>query len=124
MIPIDVLFTPLAIAGFITGIVVAFLAGRVRGDPPNVIVMSALGSGIALAALAWANAFGGEERTAAERGRRAWSEPVGHRQRALPTPDHPLTQGLAGTTTPARIPRTSQGARAGRAAPIPECYPT
>ncbi|HYI67559.1 MAG TPA: hypothetical protein VEW95_11585 [Candidatus Limnocylindrales bacterium] len=59
MIPIDVLFTPLAIAGFITGIVVAFLAGRVRGDPPHVIVMSALGSGIALAALAWANAFGG-----------------------------------------------------------------
>ncbi len=59
MIPIDVLFTPLAIAGFITGIVVAFLAGRVRGDPSHVIVMSALGSGIALAALAWANAFGG-----------------------------------------------------------------
>jgi len=59
MIPLDVLFTPLAIAGFITGVVVALLAGRVRGDPPNVIVMSALGSGIALAALAWANAFGG-----------------------------------------------------------------
>ena len=59
MIPLEVLFTPLAIAGFLTGVVVAFLAGRVRGDPPHVIVMSALGSGIALAALAWANAFGG-----------------------------------------------------------------
>ena len=59
MIPLEVLFTPLAIAGFLTGVVLAFLAGRVRGDPPHVIVMSALGSGIALAALAWANAFGG-----------------------------------------------------------------
>jgi hypothetical protein len=59
MIPTDILFSPLAIAGFVTGIVVAFLAGRVRGDPANVIVMSAIGSGLALAALAWANAFGG-----------------------------------------------------------------
>jgi hypothetical protein len=39
-------------------VVVAYLAGRVRRDPGNVIVMSALGSGIALAALAWANSFG------------------------------------------------------------------
>jgi hypothetical protein len=31
----------------------------VRRDPGNVIAMSAIGSGIALAALAWANAFGG-----------------------------------------------------------------
>lgn len=59
MIPTDILLSPLAIAGFVTGIVVAFLAGRVRGDPANVIVMSAIGSGLALAALAWANAFGG-----------------------------------------------------------------
>ncbi len=59
MIPTEILFSPLAVAGFVTGIVVAFLAGRVRGDPANVIVMSALGSGLALAALAWANAFGG-----------------------------------------------------------------
>ena len=59
MIPAEVLFSPLSIAGFITGVVVAFLAGRVRGDPANVIVMSAFGSGIALAALAWANSFGG-----------------------------------------------------------------
>lgn len=59
MIPIDVLLSPLAIAGFVTGVVVAFLAGRVRRDPPQVIVMSALGSGLALAALAWANTFGG-----------------------------------------------------------------
>lgn len=58
MIPTEVLFSPLAIAGFITGVVVAYLAGRVRRDPGNVIVMSALGSGIALAALAWANSFG------------------------------------------------------------------
>lgn len=58
MIPTEILFSPLAIAGFVTGVVVAFLAGRVRRDPPNVIVMSALGSGIALAGLAWANAFG------------------------------------------------------------------
>jgi hypothetical protein len=58
MIPTEVLFSPLAIAGFATGVVVAYLAGRVRRDPANVIVMSALGSGIALAALAWANSFG------------------------------------------------------------------
>ena len=59
MIPVDVLFNPLAVAGFVTGVVVAFLAGKARRDPGNVIVMSAIGSGIALAALAWANAFGG-----------------------------------------------------------------
>jgi hypothetical protein len=59
MIPTDILFSPLAIAGFVTGIVVAFLAGRVRHDPGPVIVMSAIGSGLALAGLAWANAFGG-----------------------------------------------------------------
>ncbi|MBA3586907.1 MAG: hypothetical protein H0W41_04625 [Chloroflexi bacterium] len=59
MIPTDFLFSPLAIAGFVTGVVVAYLAGRVRGDPGQVIVMSAIGSGIALAGLAWANAFGG-----------------------------------------------------------------
>jgi hypothetical protein len=59
MIPGEVLFSPLAIAGFVTGVAVAFLAGRVRKDPANVIVMSAMGSGIALAGLAWANAFGG-----------------------------------------------------------------
>jgi hypothetical protein len=39
--------------------VVAYLAGRVRRDPTNVIVMSAIGSGFALAGLAWARAFGG-----------------------------------------------------------------
>lgn len=59
MIPVDVLFSPLAIAGFVTGVIVAFLSGRVRGDPAHVMVMSGLGSGLALAALAWANAFGG-----------------------------------------------------------------
>jgi hypothetical protein len=59
MIPTDIMFSPLAIAGFVTGVVVAFLAGRVRGDPRPVIVMSAIGSGLALAGLAWANAFGG-----------------------------------------------------------------
>jgi peptidoglycan/LPS O-acetylase OafA/YrhL len=59
MIPVDILLSPLAIAGFVTGVVVAFLAGRVRQDPPHVILMSALGSGLALAALAWANEFGG-----------------------------------------------------------------
>lgn len=59
MIPTDILFSPLAIAGFVTGVVVAVLAGRVRGDPGHVIVMSGIGSGIALAALAWANGFGG-----------------------------------------------------------------
>jgi 4-hydroxybenzoate polyprenyltransferase len=58
MIPVDVLLNPLAVAGFITGVVVALLAGKSRGDPAHVIVMSAIGSGIALAALAWANAFG------------------------------------------------------------------
>lgn len=60
MIPSEVLFSPLAVAGFVTGVVVAFLAGRVRRDPPHVIVMSAIGSGIALAGLAWANAYGGD----------------------------------------------------------------
>ena len=30
MIPTEILFSPLAIAGFVTGVVVAFLAGRVR----------------------------------------------------------------------------------------------
>lgn len=59
MIPLEVIFSPLALAGFVTGVVVAFLAGRARGDPGHVIVMSAFGSGVALAALAWANAFGG-----------------------------------------------------------------
>ncbi|MEO6579268.1 MAG: hypothetical protein ABIO99_10275 [Candidatus Limnocylindria bacterium] len=59
MIPADILLSPLAITGFVTGVVVAFLAGRVRRDPAHVIVMSAIGSGLALAALAWANAFGG-----------------------------------------------------------------
>lgn len=59
MIPTEILFSPLAIAGFVTGVVVAFLAGRVRGDPGAVIAMASLGSGLALAGLAWANAFGG-----------------------------------------------------------------
>ena len=59
MIPSEILFSPLAVAGFVTGVVVAFLAGRVREDPANVIAMSAVGSGIALAGLAWANAYGG-----------------------------------------------------------------
>jgi hypothetical protein len=59
MIPADVLFSPLAIAGFVTGVVVAFLAGRVRRDPGSVIVLASIGSGTALAGLAWANAFGG-----------------------------------------------------------------
>ncbi|MEO5986973.1 MAG: hypothetical protein ABIW50_03440 [Candidatus Limnocylindria bacterium] len=59
MIPTDILFSPLAIAGFVTGVIVAFLAGRVRGDPAPIILMSATGSGLALAALVWANAFGG-----------------------------------------------------------------
>ncbi len=59
MIPVDILFSPLAIAGFVTGVVVAFLAGRVRQDPSQVIFMSAIGSGLALAGLVWANAFGG-----------------------------------------------------------------
>ena len=59
MIPTEILFSPLAIAGFVTGVVVAYLAGRVRRDPVNAIAMSGLGSGIALAGLAWANAFGG-----------------------------------------------------------------
>ena len=48
MIPTEILFSPLAIAGFVTGVVVAFLAVRVRGDQANVIVMSAIGSGVAL----------------------------------------------------------------------------
>ena len=59
MIPIEILLSPLAVAGFVTGLVVGFLAGRVRSDEPTVIVMSGFGSGIALAGLAWANAFGG-----------------------------------------------------------------
>jgi hypothetical protein len=59
MIPSEVLFSPLAIAGFVTGVVVAFLAGRVRRDSGQVIATSAVGSGIALAGLAWANAYGG-----------------------------------------------------------------
>ena len=42
-----------------TGVVLAYLAGRVRVDPANVIAMSGIGSGVALAGLAWANAFGG-----------------------------------------------------------------
>ena len=57
MIPTEVLFSPLAIAGFVTGVVVALIAGRVRGDPGSVIAMSAIGSGLALAGLAWASAF-------------------------------------------------------------------
>lgn len=59
MIPVEILLSPLAIAGFVTGLVVGFMAGRVRSDDPGVIARSALGSGIALAGLAWANAFGG-----------------------------------------------------------------
>jgi hypothetical protein len=86
MIPTDILFSPLAIAGFATGIVVAFLAGRVRGDPGPVIVMSAIGSGLALAGLAWANAFGGGPLSrprpwgsAQASGRSAWSGPGARR---------------------------------------------
>ena len=59
MIPTEVIFSPLAIAGFVTGVVVAFLAGRVRRDPGPVIAMSAIGSGVALAGLVWANSYGG-----------------------------------------------------------------
>jgi len=59
MIPTEILFSPLAIAGFVTGVAVAFLAGRIRGDPGSVIAMACFGSGVALAGLAWANAFGG-----------------------------------------------------------------
>jgi hypothetical protein len=59
MIAVDTLFSPLAIAGFVTGVVVAFLAGKARRDAGGVIAMSAIGSGLALAALAWANEFGG-----------------------------------------------------------------
>jgi hypothetical protein len=59
MIPSEILFNPLAIAGFVTGVVVALLAGRIRRDSAQVIAMSAVGSGIALAGLAWANAYGG-----------------------------------------------------------------
>lgn len=59
MIPTEILFSPLAIAGLVAGVVVASLAGRVRGDPTHVIAMAAIGSGLALAGLAWANAYGG-----------------------------------------------------------------
>ena len=59
MISTDILFSPLAVAGFVTGVVVAFLAGRVRGDPAPVIAIAAIGSGLALAGLAWSSAFGG-----------------------------------------------------------------
>ena len=113
MIPADILFSPLAIAGFVTGVAVAFLAGRVRGDPTNVIVMSAIGSGIALAGLAWANAYGAGSLFAAC-GRSATSDPD----------DRPSVErrGLARARPPARMHRSSQGARAGRAAPNPECY--
>ncbi len=59
MIPIEILFSPLAIAGFVTGVVVAYLAGKSRGDSSQIIGMSAIGSGLALAGLVWANSFGG-----------------------------------------------------------------
>jgi hypothetical protein len=59
MIPGQILFSPLAIAGFATGVLVSLVAGRIRGDPWPIIAMTAIGSGLALAALAWANDVGG-----------------------------------------------------------------
>jgi hypothetical protein len=59
MISTDILFSPLAIAGFLTGVAVAFLAGRARQDPGAVIAKAAIGSGMTLAGIAWASAFGG-----------------------------------------------------------------
>jgi hypothetical protein len=59
MIPGEILFSPLAIAGFATGFLVSLVAGRIRGDPWSIIAMTAIGSGLALAALAWANDVGG-----------------------------------------------------------------
>ncbi|MGH2446014.1 MAG: hypothetical protein ACRDGD_08250 [Candidatus Limnocylindria bacterium] len=58
MIEPDVLFSPLAIAGFAAGVIFALVAGMYRKDPPGLIAMSAIGSGLALAALAWANDLG------------------------------------------------------------------
>jgi peptidoglycan/LPS O-acetylase OafA/YrhL len=58
MIETDVIFSPLAIGGFVAGVVIAVVAGRVRGDPAEAIAVSALGSGLVLAALAWASTYG------------------------------------------------------------------
>lgn len=59
MIPIEVLVSPLAIAGLVAGVAFALVAGRLRGDPPGVQAMTAVGSGAALAGVAWAAELGG-----------------------------------------------------------------
>lgn len=59
MIDVEILLAPLAIAGFVAGVVFAVIAGRFRRDAAGNVAMTALGSGIALAALAWANEIGG-----------------------------------------------------------------
>ncbi len=58
MITPDVLFDRLAIAGFATGILVALLAGRFRGESSVNIALTGFGSGLSLAALAWAIHYG------------------------------------------------------------------
>lgn len=59
MIPLEVLLSPLAIAGFVAGVAFALIAGRYRGDPAGVQAMTAIGSGLVLAGIAWANELGG-----------------------------------------------------------------
>lgn len=58
MIDTEILFSPLAIAGAVTGVVLALIAGRFRRESAGTIVLTALGSGLALAALGWASSYG------------------------------------------------------------------
>lgn len=58
MISPEVLFSPLAIAGAVAGVLIAVVAGRVRREAPAQTALTAAGSGLALAALAWANHYG------------------------------------------------------------------
>lgn len=58
MIPTDVLLSPLALAALVAGLLIALVAGRLRRDPPAILAMTAIGSAVALAGVAWAAELG------------------------------------------------------------------
>jgi hypothetical protein len=59
MIDLEVVFSPLAIAGAVAGVALAVIAGSFRNETRGTIAMTAVGSALTLAAMAWANHYGG-----------------------------------------------------------------